>query len=158
MNKDECQDFVTQVYASYNQTVGEQDRKSVMRAWYDVIHDLPYEGARKELLGIVSVSPYMPKPGDIRRAYINRHNKIAIQPTPQVAWAIVVGIIRNMNAGMPYEEEIPEAVRRTMKLLGEILYSGSGTYEQQNFMRTYEQVLDEFQRQIYEIPEKGAQG
>ena len=156
MTKDECQDLVTQVYASYNLSVPENDRKSIMRAWYDVIHDLPYDAAKKELLAIVATSPYMPKPGDLRRSYINTHNKIAQQPTPQVAWAILMDIIRGANQGTPYQGEIPEAVRRTMKLLGDTLFGLSSIYDQQNFTKTYEQVLTELQRQIYEIPEKGA--
>lgn len=154
MTKDECQELVIQAYASYNQSVPENDRKYVMRAWYDVVHDLDYEAAKKELLGVVAVSPFMPKPGDIRRAYINRHNKIAQQPTPQVAWAIVMDIIKSANSGVQYQDPIPVGVSKTMKMLGETLYGLSGVYDQQNFMKTYEAVVTEIQSEIYGIPEK----
>lgn len=154
MTKDECQELVVQAYASYNLSVPENDRKSIMRAWYDIVHDLEYEMAKQELLNIVAVSPFMPKPGDIRRAYINSHNKIAQQPTPQVAWAIVMDVIKSANSGVQYQDPIPEGVSKTMKLLGETLYGLSGVYDQQNFMKTYEAVVNEIQLNAYRIPEK----
>ncbi len=156
MTKEECQELVLQAYASYNLSVPEVDRKSVMRAWFDIVHDLDYNHAKRELLQLAATSPFMPKPGDVRRAYVDRHNKIAQQPTPQIAWAILMDVIKNANQGTAYKGEIPEALRKTMTLLGDTLYGLSGVYDQQNFNKTYERVVLEIQAQIYEIPEKEA--
>lgn len=157
MTKEELEDLVRQVFASYNQQFFESDRKVVLRAWYEILHDLPLAGTKRAFLSLVTTSQFMPKPAEIRRAYIDTHTKVAQQPTPQIAWAILMGIIKDTNSGIPTEVAPPEALQITLAQMGSSVYGLHTNEDQRNFTKIYEKNLLDFQRQLYEIPETGAQ-
>ena len=155
MTKPELEELVLQVFATFDKQLLDVDRKHVLRAWYDILHDLPYDGAKKAFLRLASTATYMPKAPEIRREYF--HTLVPQQPSPYVAWATMVGLIKGVNNGTINKTPISEALQKTIQLLGDSAW-GMDTYEDQKaFMRVYEEVVTEMQKQIYEIPEKGAE-
>ena len=157
MTKPELEELVTQVFASYNQTLYETDKKVVLRAWFDILHDVEYRDAKQAFLRIVATDKFMPKPADIRRTHMDTLNKVGEQPLPQVAWAILVGVVKKVNSGVANENPIPVGVQETINLLGDAAWNIDGWEAQKNFIRVYESVVAGIQRQLYEIPEKEAQ-
>ena len=156
MTKEELEELVIQVYATYDKQLLDIDRKPILRAWYDILHDLPYEGAKKSFLRLASVSTYMPKAPEIRREYINTHTEIPQQPSPHIAWATLVGLIKGVNNGTLNRAPIPVALQKTIDLMGESVWGYDSYEDQRGFIKVYEEVVAEMQKQIYEIPEKGA--
>lgn len=157
MTKQELEELVTQAFALYNQTLLDVDRKPILRAWYEMLEDLPYAGVKRCLIDHASVSPFMPKPGDMRRAYINSQNKVGDAPAPLVAWATLVGQIKLANSGLAITHDFHPCIAKVIELLGETAYQLHSTTDQIQFIKTYEQVVSEYQQQKYKISEKGAQ-
>ena len=71
ITKEETALFVRQVYATYNQPLMMGDEKSVFRAWYDLLRDLPHDDIRTSFLKLATHAKFMPRPGDVRRATID---------------------------------------------------------------------------------------
>jgi hypothetical protein len=156
VTKTELEELVLQVYATYDKQLLDIDRKHILRAWYDILHDLPYEGARKAFFRLASVATYMPKAPEIRREYINTQTEVPQQPSPHIAWATLVGLIKGVNNGTINNPHIPIALQKTIDLMGESVWGFDSYEDQKGFIRVYEEVVTEMQKQIYEIPEKGA--
>ena len=156
MTKQELEELVTQAFALYNQTLLDVDRKPILRAWYEMLEDLPYAGVKRSLVDHASISPFMPKPGDLRRAYINSQNKVGDAPAPLVAWATLIGQIKLANSGLPISSDLHPCVTRVIELLGDTAYQLHSTTDQIHFIKTYEQTVAEYQQQKYKISEKGA--
>lgn len=155
MTKPELEELVLQIFATFDKQLLDVDRKHVLRAWYDILHDIPYADAKKAFLRLASTAVYMPKAPEIRREHFR--TLVPQQPSPHVAWATMVGLIKGVNNGTINKTPIPEGVQKTIQLLGDSAW-GMDTYEDQKaFMRVYEEVVTEMQKQIYEIPEKGAE-
>lgn len=155
MTKEELKDLVEQVYASYNQVLYETDRKIVLRAWYDVLHDVPYGGGKQALLDWIAMNQYMPKPGDIRRKY--RDTIVPQPPIPQIAWATLVGAIKDANSGTPIKVGLHPAITKTIEMLGDSVWGYHTNSDRTDFYKSYEFVVNEMQQQNYAIPEKGTQ-
>lgn len=155
MTKQELEELVLQVFALYNQTLLDIDRKTVLRAWYEMLQDLPYAGVKRSLLDHAAVSPFMPKPGDLRRAYINSQTKVGDAPAPLVAWATIIGQIKLANSGLPINVGLHPCVAKVIEVLGDTAYQLHSTTDQIQFIKTYEQVVAEYQQQKFKISEKG---
>lgn len=151
MTKQELEELVTSAYAMYNQILLDVDRKVILRAWYELLEDLPFEGCKKVLLNHAAVSSYRPTPGDIRRAYINSQNKVGDPPPPLVAWSTLIGQIKLANSGLPIEMGLHPCIAKVVELLGDTAYQLHNTTDQINFIKTYEQVVTEFQQQKFKI-------
>lgn len=151
MNKQELEELVNQAFASYNQTLYEADKKVILRAWYDVLSDLPYDGAKKALLRIVATEKFMPKPGDIRRTYIDTLPQTPKLLLPQSAWGILIGVIKNASSGLGIKEDLPEEVKKTIELLGDSVWTYHTNGDRTDFYKVYEHVVSEMQAQKYEI-------
>jgi hypothetical protein len=147
----ELEDLVIRAYALYNQILMDVDRKVILRAWYDLLEDLPFDGCKKALLDHAAVSQYRPTPGDIRRGYINTHNKIGEPPPALAAWATLIGQIKLANSGLPIEMGLHPCLAKVVELLGDTVYQLHNTTDQINFIKTYEQVVLEFQQQKFKI-------
>jgi len=147
----ELEDLVIRAYALYNQILMDVDRKVILRAWYDLLEDLPFDGCKKALLDHAAVSQYRPTPGDIRRGYINTHNKIGEPPPALAAWATLIGQIKLANSGLPIEMGLHPCLAKVVELLGDTVYKLHNTTDQINFIKTYEQVVLEFQQQKFKI-------
>lgn len=151
MTKQELEELVTSAFAMYNQVLMDVDRKVILRAWYELLEDLPFDGCKKALLDHAAISQFMPKPGDIRRAYINSQNKVGDPPPPLAAWATLIGQIKLANSGLPIEMGLHPCIAKVVELLGETAYQLHNTTDQINFIKTYEQVVAEFQQQKFKI-------
>lgn len=157
MTKSELEELAYQVFASYNQVLYDADKKVVLRAWFDILHDIPYDGGKRAFLDIAATSSFMPKPGDIRRAYIDRHTIMPKLLLPQIAWGILLRVVKEANSGSPTKVPMPEEVSRTIQLLGDSVWGYHTNGDRTEFYKVYETVLAEMQKQKYEIPEKETQ-
>lgn len=151
MTKQELEELVTSAYAMYNQVLMDVDRKVILRAWYELLEDLPFDGCKGSLLNHAATSQYRPTPGDIRRSYINTHNKIGEPPPALAAWATLIGQIKLANSGLPIELGLHPCLAKVVELLGDTAYQLHNTTDQINFIKTYEQVVSEFQQQKFKI-------
>lgn len=155
MTKQELEELVTQVFALYNQTLLDIDRKTILRAWYEMLEDLPFAGCKISLLDYAAVSPFMPKPGDLRRAYINSQTKVGDAPSPLVAWATLISQIKLANSGLPINMGLHPCISKVVDMLGETAHQLHSTTDQIQFLKTYEQVVADYQQQKFKISEKG---
>jgi hypothetical protein len=157
VTKTELEELVIQAYSTFDKQLLDFDRKPILRAWYEILHDLPYDGAKKAFLRLASVAAYMPKAPEIRREHINSQNLVPQQPSPHIAWGILIGLIKGVNNGTINSSPIPVALQKTIELLGDSVWGFDSYEDQRGFMRVYEEVVTEMQKQIYEIPEAGTQ-
>lgn len=151
MNKEELETLVNQVFATYNQTLYETDRKTILRAWYEMLSDIPYDGGKRAFLRLATTDRFMPKPGDIRRAYFDslpENPQLLLAP---VAWGIFVGVLKEANAGLGIKVGLPEEITRTIALLGDSVWTYHTNGDRQEFYKVYEHVIAEMQKQKYEI-------
>lgn len=157
MNKQELEELVNQAFALYNNALLEVDRKIVLRAWYELLQDLPYGGVKQALLNHAAVSQYRPTPGDLRRAYINSQNKVGNPPPALVAWTTLIRQIKLANSGLAINEEVHPCIAQTLEMLGETAYQLHSTTDQINFVKAYDQIVSEYQIQKFGITQKETQ-
>lgn len=155
MNRRELVQLVDQVFATYNSPLPSEEAKlkTLYTAWFDLLHDLDYQEAKAAFLQLAVNATYMPRPGDIRRSTINRRTKSRPFDQPLVAWGKWMTVTREVNSGMPLSVEISEALRSTVKLLGEASYAMHTNSDREAFCRTYEKVVEELEGNLYEVPE-----
>lgn len=151
MTKEELSSLVTQVFATYNQTLYETDKKTIMLAWYEILSDIPYGGGKQAFLRLATTERFMPKPGDIRRAYIDSLPNNTPLLLPPVAWGIFVGVIKEASSGLGIKVGLPEEITRTIALLGDSAWTYHTNGDRQEFYKVYEHVVAEMQKQKYEI-------
>ncbi len=157
MTKVELEELVTQIFASYNQTLYEADKKVVLRAWYEILFDIPYDGGKRAFLNLAATSNFMPKPGELRRAYMDSHTVMPQLMLPQVAWGTLLRVIKEANSGSSSRSPMPEELSRTLALLGDSVWGYHTNGDRQEFYKVYESVLADMQKQKYEIPQKETQ-
>lgn len=152
MNKHELAEIATSAYALYNQAIPEFDKKIILQAWWDLLQDLEYEPTKKALLNYAATYKTMPTPGEIRRRCVDEAVTVAETPTPLAAWGIVLRQISLANSGMATStEDLHPCILRVMEVIGAGLYELQGKTDQFQFMRTYEQIVSEYQQQKYKI-------
>ena len=98
MTKVELEEFVREVFASFNQTFYENDREVVLRAWWALLKDLEIEPVRDKFIQMAVVAKVMPTPGAIRRAVVDESLE-AVPPSAQQAWAQLRRMSEDMNRG-----------------------------------------------------------
>lgn len=155
MTKTELEDIVITTYSLYNQIILEIDKKNILRAWWELLQDLPHAGIKQVLLDYACVHQFMPKAGDLRRAYIDSQTTVGETPAPLVAWGIVLRQIKLANSGVGFETKLHPCIVKTMELLKETLYTLHSTTDQINFIKVYDQVVSDFQAQKYKISSGG---
>jgi hypothetical protein len=154
MTKDELIPLVDQVYATYNQTLYEVDKKTVYRAWYDLLWDLEYADAHAAFLSLAITEKFMPRPGDIRRATIDTQTKVPPQIDGYSAWGIFMTLQRNANFGTQTEIPKSEALYKTLERLGDAAHDMHTNGDREAFLRVYDKVVAEIEQHKYKISEK----
>lgn len=158
MTKDELKEIVVSAYSMYNQVILDLDKKNIFLAWWEILQDLPYAGVKQSLIDHACISPFMPKPGDLRRRHIDATSTVGETPSPLAAWGIVLRQITSANSGVASGAgPLHPCIVQVMEELGDTLYQLHSTTDQINFIKAYEQVVSEFQAQKYKISETGAQ-
>jgi hypothetical protein len=121
MEKSELQDLVQECFVLFNQTLYEKDRKVILKAWWALLQDLPYEEARQELIRYSMQEQWMPTPGALRRRWVQGTMNGAA-PSPHQFWGYIQAVIKARNAGttINIKKEIAEhpAVTQTIEDLG----------------------------------------
>ncbi len=151
ISKEETAVFVKQVYATYNQPLLLVDEKSIFRAWYDLLSDLPHNEIRSAFQRLATHEKYMPRPGDVRRATIDYLTKLPPHIDAYSAWGIFQGMVRDMNSGVANETNRPEALIKTLQSLGDGAMGMHTNGDREVFVRVYEKVVVELDKARYEF-------
>lgn len=155
MNRHELVQLVEQAYATYNQQlpVAEDRLKTLYSAWYELLHDLEYEETKKGFLQLAVSAQFMPRPGEIRRTTINRRTKMTSFDDPLVAWGKFLTVISNVNSGVGTPVEMSDALRATVKALGDAAWGMHTNSDREAFCQTYERIVNEIDMNRYSVPE-----
>jgi hypothetical protein len=154
MTKLELLSLVEQVYATYNQQLphNAEQEEAIYRAWYELLHDLELEEAKRAFLGIAVWAEFMPRPGTIRRATINARTKITQFDEPLVAWGKWITLSKEVNSGMPPSIPVSDALKLTVQKIGEPAYGMHTNSDREAFCKTYEAVVAELDAERYAVP------
>lgn len=152
MTKDELVTLVKQAYATYNENLNEFEKKWVYRAWFDLLHDVPYEDARAAFLQLAAKATFLPRPGEVRRAAIDRSDPNPKPPDPYTAWGTLQEIIREVNSGGTYSGAKHPALMEAMRRLGEGLAGMHTNGDREVFVRVYATVVEELESSKYNVP------
>lgn len=152
MNKQELEEIVISAYSMYNQVLLDVDRKNILRAWWEILQDLPHDGVKQSLIDHACISQFMPKAGDLRRRYLDQQSTEGDPPPPLVAWSIVTRTVEDSNAGVAADtSDLHPCIVQLITQLGSAVYGLRNATDQVAFMKTYEQVVSAYQQQKYKI-------
>lgn len=151
MTKDECAALVEQIYATYNIEMLDVDRAKIMRAWYDLIQDLELADAKAAFIELATFMDFMPRPGAVRRRTIDNVLGQRTFPDPYIAWAIFQSILRAAINGNHYDGERPEAVMKTIDMLGDTAGDFHTNGDREAFVSVYKSVVEELDKNRYAI-------
>lgn len=152
MTKDELKEIVVSAYSMYNQVLLDLDKKNIFLAWWEILQDLPYDGVKQSLVDHACVSPFMPKPGDLRRRHLDTVSGEGDPPPPLVAWSVVTRTVEDSNAGVTTDTtKLHPCIVQVINQLGSAVYGLRNATDQVAFMKTYEQVVSAYQQQKYKI-------
>lgn len=151
MTKVELEDFVREVYATFNQTFYEAEREYVLRAWWNLLRDLDVNGVRAKFLTMAVVAKVMPTPGAIRRAVVESSLE-SVPPTPQEAWAQLQKMIQDVNQGTHGTQgNVHSVVSDTIRTLGSGAFSLSTNRDRDYFIAVYNDKLATFFADAYSV-------
>ncbi len=153
MNRRELVMIADQVFATYNSPLPEDEAKlkTLYSAWFDLLQDLDYEEAKSAFLQLAINAAYMPRPGDIRRATINRRTKLQSFDEPLVAWGKWMTICREVNSGQAPSIEMDDALRTAIKQLGDAAINMHTNSDRDAFVRTYDRIVVDLDKDRYAI-------
>jgi len=151
MTRAELVRLVEQAFATYNQNLpGDEDKlKTLYAAWYDLLHDLEYNVAKKAFLRLAVTAQFLPRPGEIRRVGINMTKEIPQFDDALIAWGKFLSIIRNVNSGVIEQQVVQQPLSETIKRLGEAALGMHTNSDREAFCRTYEAVLTSMNEALY---------
>jgi len=155
MTKIELIELVHQAYATFRIDLPETDEKvtALYNAWYEILWDLEYAETKKAFVSLAITSTFMPRPGELRRATINRRIKITQSDNPYVSWGKWMTLSREVNSGMPPSVEVTPALAKTIEQLGETAYGMHTNGDREVFVQVYERVVTELESQLYAVPD-----
>jgi hypothetical protein len=151
MTKEELQEIVDQAYAAYNEDLFEQDKKSVYRAWFSIVGDLPADAVWNAFVNLAVYAKFMPRPGDVRRATIDAQTGMPPHLDGYSAWGIFMSIQKSAHFGTQTEIPRPEALVKTLERLGDAAYDMHTNGDREAFVRVYDKVVEELERHKYKI-------
>ena len=152
MNKQELEELVISAYSMYNQVLLDIDKKNILRAWWDILQDLPFGGVKQSLVEHACISQFLAKPGDLRRRHLDSVSTVGEPPPPLVAWSLVTRTVEDSNAGVTQDtSKLHPCILQVISDLGNAVYGLRSTTDQVAFMKAYEQVVLSYQQQKYKI-------
>lgn len=153
MTKVELEEFVREVYASFNQTFYEADRDYILKAWWNLLRDLNVEQVRQRFIRMAVVAKFMPTPGMIRRAVVEGNLEV-VPPSPQEAWAQLQRMIQGMNSGTHESSAGTHPVLgTTIQTLGSTAFGLSTNGDREFFMSIYSERLANYLADVYKVEE-----
>lgn len=152
MTKTELEDFVKEVYATYNQTLFEKDRPLILKAWWALLRDLDVEVVRAEFLNMsVIYTRSMPTPGAVRRSVLDA-GVVDGPPSAEEAWILVQELMRGVNQGTFVVGAVQHVtVAETLRRLGDVAYGLVTNGDREFFMNVYNSQLDLYKRELYRV-------
>lgn len=150
MTKVELEEFVREVFASFNQTFYENDREVVLRAWWALLRDLDIVKVRDRFIQMAVVAKVMPTPGSIRRAVVDESLEV-VPPSPQQAWAQLRRMSEDMNRGTHQATEVHPVFAGTIKVLGDSAFGLSTNGDREYFMNVYSEQLNLYMIEAYRV-------
>ena len=151
VTKEEIQELVHQAYATYNQQLFELDKIPTYRAWYALLHDLPYSEVLAAFTRLATFEKFMPRPGDVRRAVIDYRTKVPKHLDGYSSWGIFQTIVREVNSGVQTNVPKPEALVKTLKQLGDAAYGMHTNGDREVFIKVYDRIVEEIEQEKYAI-------
>lgn len=152
MNKQELEEITISAYSMYNQILLDVDKKNILRAWWEILQDLPHDGVKQSLIEHACINSFLPKPGELRRRHLDATSVVGEPPPPLVAWSLVTRTVEDSNAGVTSDTSILHpCIVQVISNLGSAVYSLRSTTDQVAFMKAYEQVVLAHQQQKYKI-------
>ncbi len=149
--KADFEEYVKQVFATFNQTLFEVDRRPVLRAWWSLLKDIPLDDLYTALHEISLTAKYMPTPGMIRR-HVKDSQIADMPPSPQEAWVVLQALIRQVSSGtQPSSTPQHPTVVETIKSLGDTALSLSTNGDREYFMEAYERNRMRFLTEAYKV-------
>jgi hypothetical protein len=153
MTKEELVAVVDRVFASWNQQINPNNQKVLYEAWWRVLKDLNKNEVDDAIDQLVIEDGYMPRPGAVRKQTINNYHGWK-PPTGAEAWqqfrmmadAAHTGTYTNNNT-------IHELVKITVaELGGTAAYNLHTNGDRQQFLETYQTVVNKFESALYALP------
>lgn len=156
MTRAELVKLVEQAFATYNQNLpGDEDKlKTLYAAWFDLLHDVEYDVAKKAFLRLAVNAQYLPRPGEIRRSAINSAIGVPQFDDPLIAWGKFISVMKNVNSGVYEQTTIQQPLAETIRRLGEAAIGMHTNSDREAFCRVYEAVLTNYYEAIYEPKEQ----
>jgi len=155
MTKEELCALVDQAYMTFNVPlpVGPAPTKLLYASWFDLLHDLEYKDAKAAFLTLAVEAQFLPRPGEIRRTTINRLTKMTQFEDPLSAWGTWITIQKDVNSGMAPSIAVSEALKETVKQLGDAAIGMHTNSDREAFCRAYSRVVSEMDIERYAVPE-----
>jgi hypothetical protein len=155
MTKEELVELVDQAYATYRleMPVKDEEVKALLNAWYEMLHDLDLQDAKRTFRNMAVTKEFMPRPGELRRATIDTTTKIPPFDDALVAWGKWITLSQEVNSGMPPSIEVSEPLAKTIKSLGQSAYNMHTNSDRSVFCSMYEKVLAELEADKYAVPD-----
>jgi hypothetical protein len=150
MTKVELEEFVREVFASFNQTFYENDRDVILRAWWALLQDLEISVVRDRFIQIAVVARVMPTPGAIRRSVVDELLEV-VPPSAQQAWAQLRQMSENVNRGTHQAMDVHDVFAKTIKILGDSAFGLSTNGDREYFMNIYTEQLNLYMISAYEV-------
>jgi hypothetical protein len=142
MIKGELSSLTRFMYAAFNKDLLPSEEKTVFKAWYVLLGDLPYKETHQVASTLCTLQKYMPTPGGIRRAYAKTHHQ-SPPPTPQQMWGYLQEVIgasaKGIRSNAIHEVAEHPCVQATITELGAAAFT-MNTNGDRNF------VLEAYQR------------
>lgn len=151
MTPDETRELVGLVYALYNNELLLSDEKRVLNAWYQMLRDCEFIECKSTMLEVATHKKYMPKPGELRREVIDARTGVQEHLDAYSAWGTFVTLQRDSNFGTQTNIPRPEALQKTLEKLGSAAFEMHTNGDREVFVRVYNTVLEEMQRQKYKF-------
>lgn len=153
MKRRELVAIVDQVFATYNSPLPQEEAKLkiLYSAWFDMLQDLDFDETKLSFLQLAINASYMPRPGDLRRATINRRTNTQSFDEPLVAWGKWMTICREVNSGQAPSIDMDPALRTAILQLGDVAMGMHTNSDRDAFVRTYDRVVADLDKDRYLI-------
>jgi hypothetical protein len=140
VDKLEMVEIVNRAYAAHNQTLLRSTIQDVQRVWFDLLGEFDATVVYDTFLELTTYSVYMPTPGNIRRAIIEKQgDKI---PSGLAAWGTLQQLAKNAHSGIYEEIPVHEVIRLTVADIGNQAYELHTNGDRELFIATYERVCE----------------
>ena len=155
MTKEELVELVDQVYATYRAELPnkEGDLTTTLNAWYELLHDLDLQDAKRAFRKMAVTREFMPRPGEIRKVTIDTTTKVPPFDDPIIAWGKWITLSQEVNSGRPPSIEVSDALAATIHAMGQSAYNLHTNSDRAVFSQAYEKVVAELEQDKYAVPD-----